>query len=141
MLEGTLGRPDAHGGVAAPLVVDVREKRLQTGVVGRIARDEHVGRLDPDSVERELGLGAAAKPHLLVGSRDAHPVRGQVDDDRADPLAASGLASGEPAPDQAGDRTVAAGHVVLVGVEAPAVAVFGELGAHLRWRRNRRRAR
>ena len=57
------------------------------------------------------------------------PGRLEVDDDGADALGAHAV--GEAAPHEARDRLVAAGHVVLVGVEAEAVTVGGEAGAHV----------
>ncbi len=101
---------------------------------------EHVGGLDPHPVERELRLGAAAKAHLLVGARDAHAVGGEVDDDRPDPLAASLFAPWEPAPDQARDGPVPTRHVVLVGLEPPAVAVGRRAWRASVWRQIRHRA-
>ena len=86
-----------------------------------ITDEEHVFGLDAHVVEGELGLARAAQAHLLVGAGDRHAVGGEVDDDRADALGA--LAAGEAAPDEARGRLVAAGDVVLVRVEAVAVAV------------------
>ena len=130
VLERALGGAQAHRRVAAPLVVDVGEQRLEPAVVGGIAGHEDVVGLDAHAVEGELGLGAAPQPHLAVRAGDAHAVAGQVDDDGADALAGAGLAAGEPAPHQAGHGLVAAGDVVLVGLEAPAVAVGGEMRPH-----------
>src|SRR5205085_3982584 len=78
---------------------------------------------------RQLGLGAPAQAHLLVSAGDTHSGRAQVDDDGAHALGT--VAPGKARPDEAGGRLVAAGDVVLVGVEAiPAAAVGGEVGAH-----------
>ena len=130
VLERALRGADAHGRVAAPLVVDVGQQRLEPAVVGGVAGHEHVAGLDAHAVEGELGLGAAPQPHLLVRAGHAHAVAGQVDHHGADALARPGLAAGEPAPHQTGHGLVAAGDVVLVGVEPPPVAVGGEMGPH-----------
>ena len=130
VLERALGGTDAHGGVAAPFVVDVREQGLEPAVVGGVAGHEDVVGIDPDAVEGELGLGASPQPHLPVRPGDTHAVACQVDHHGADALARAGLAAGEPAPHQTGHGLVATGDVVLVGVEPVSVAVGGEMGPH-----------
>src|SRR5205085_2650494 len=83
---------------------------------GEVAGDEHVVGLDAHVVEGELGLRATSQPHLLVHAGDADAGGGEVDDDGANALGP--FAARKARPDQAGGRLVAAGDVVLVGVEA-----------------------
>ncbi len=104
-------------------------KRLERVAVRRVAREQHVFGSDVHVVEGELRLAGAAEAHLHVcpGDRDAFGL--EVDDDRADALRA--LAVGEAAPDEAATRLVAAGDVVLVRVQAVAVAVGLQARAHV----------
>ena len=129
VLERALRGADAHRRVAAAFVVDVRDQRLERLAVRGVAPQQHVGGLDAHVVERELGLARRAQPHLHVRAGDGHARRLEVDDHRADALGARAL--GEAAPHEARHRFVPAGHVVLVGVEAEAVAVGREAGAHV----------
>ena len=71
VLERALRGADAHRRVAAPLVVDVPDQRLERLAVRRVADEEDVLGLDAHVVERELGLARAAQAHLLVRARDA----------------------------------------------------------------------
>ncbi len=75
VLERPLGGAQAHGRVAAALVVDVGEQGLEPAVVGGVAGDEDVVGLDAHAVEGELGLGAAPQAHLAVGAGHAHARR------------------------------------------------------------------
>jgi hypothetical protein len=126
---------DAHRGVAAALVVDVRDQRLERLAVLGISPQQHVARLDAHVVEGELGLARGAQPHLHVRAGNGDARRPEVDHDRADPLRARAL--GEAAPHEARDRFVAARHVVLVGVEAEALAVGRQARPHVTDRRAR----
>ncbi len=129
VFERALRGTDAHRRVAAALVVDVRDQGLERFAVLGVAEQEHVDWLDPHVVERELGFTGSAQAHLLVGARDRDPVRGEIDDHRTDSLRS--VAAGEAAPDEACGRLVAAGDVVLVGVQPVAVAIGGEPSAHV----------
>ncbi len=105
--------------------MSVRKAAFESGS----PHEQDVAGLDAHVVEGELGLARGAQAHLLVGAGDAHALGLEVHDDGADPLGA--LAAGEATPHEARPRLVAAGDVVLVGVEPVAVAVGRESGPHV----------
>jgi len=123
VLDRTLRGADAHRGVSAPLVVEMREQSAE-GVV--VAGEQHIGRLDAHVVESELGFGHTAQAHLLVHACDAHAIGRQVDDNGAD------LTVRELAPHETRSCMVPTCHVVLVRREPIAVAVLLEFGPHER---------
>ena len=130
VLQCTLCRAHAHGGVAAPLVVEVAEQHLEG--LGGVRHPGHQDVLltDGDTVERHLGLRRRMDAHAVVAAGDGHPVPVHGDDHRADALCA--LAAGPATPDQNALGHIAERGVVLVPIEPePARAVGRQGTAHV----------
>ncbi len=98
VLERPLRRPDAHGGVAAALVVEVAQQDLEGGRVARLPRYQDVVLGDLHRVEGQLGFGGGMDPHARMATGDRDPLAIGRDDDRPDALGP--VPSGPAAPDE-----------------------------------------
>ena len=116
-------RAHAHGGVAAPLVVEVGEQRLERLAVAGSPREQDVISRDVDVIEPARPRSCPGGPSSVRPGAPT-PSASQVDDHRTDALAPSP----RKRPNQAPRRLVPARDVVLVGVQSIARPVLGEPG-------------